>query len=91
MVGASHVINVVLDISRICRRPPWVGGRWKVMWGVLSKGLLPSRRNSRPWVKGPRGGGCIMGIPQQVNIKGVLHCERKKSDTLKPSVTMKYY
>lgn len=100
MVGSSHIIDVVLDVSRICRRPAWVDGGRQVVRGVLSKGLLASRGNSGPRVKGPRCGGCVMRIPQQVDIKGILHGERKKpqvdsahvnSNTLEPSAAIKHH
>lgn len=76
VVEASHIIDVVLDVSGICRRPPWVDRGGQVMWGILPEGLLASR-NTRPWVVGSRGWRCIMGIPQHVDVKGILQGENK--------------
>lgn len=77
MVEAAYIIDVVLDVSGICRGPPWVGRRGQVMRGILPEGLLASR-NTRSRVVGPRGRRCIVWIPQQVDVKGVLQGEKKR-------------
>lgn len=77
MVGASHIINVVLNVSGIRRRPPWVSRWGQIMRCILPEGLLASRKTRR-WVVGAWGRRCIMGIPQQVYIKGILQDHRKR-------------
>lgn len=74
---ASHIIDVVLNVSGVRRRPPWVGRWGQVMRGILPEGLLASRKTRRR-VVGARGRRCIMGIPQQVYIKRILQSERKR-------------
>lgn len=74
MVEASHIIDVVLNVSGICWRPPWVGGGRQVVGGILPEGLLASR-NTRHWTVGPRGRRSIEGIPQQVDVKGILQAD----------------
>lgn len=76
-VNTSHIIDVVLDVRGICRRPPWVGGRGQVMGGIPPEGLFATRK-ARRRVVGARGGGNVMGIPQQVYVKGILQGDRKR-------------
>lgn len=75
MTGAAHIIDIILNVSRICRRSPWVGGGRQVVWGIPPEGLLASRNT---WIEGPRCGRCIMRIPQQVNVKGILQRDEEK-------------
>lgn len=72
----SHVIDVVLDVSGICRGPPWVGGRGQIMGCIPPEGLF-SMREARWGVVGARSGGNIVWVPQQVDIKGILRVDRK--------------
>lgn len=57
------------------------------MWGILPEGLFASG-NARAWVEGPRVVRCIMGVPQQVNVEGVLG--ENEADTLVKQYTGKY-
>lgn len=77
MKGGAHIVDVVLDVGGICRTPAGVGGGGQVLRGVLPQGLLASR-NTGARVEGPRVVGCIVGVPQQVDVKGVLQGEARK-------------
>lgn len=48
------------------------------MRGIFPEGLLATRNTRVPWVVGARGRRCIVGIPQQVDVKGVLPGERRR-------------
>lgn len=72
-----HIIDVVLNVSGICRRPSGVDGRGQVVRGIPPQGLLAAR-NSSPGVVRAWGGRGIMGVPEQVNVKSVLERERQK-------------
>lgn len=71
MSEASHITDVVLDVSGVSGGPPGVDGGGQVMRSVPPERLLASRK-ARHRVVGARGGGVIMGVPQQVDVKGVL-------------------
>lgn len=71
MSGASHITDVVLDVSGVSGGPPGVDGGGQVMRGVPPEWLLASWK-ARHRVVGARAGGVIMGVPQQVDVEGVL-------------------
>lgn len=71
MSEAAHIIDVVLDVSGVSGGPPGVDGGGQVMRGVPPERLLASWKTRRR-VVGARGGGGVVGIPQQVDVKGVL-------------------
>lgn len=76
MSEASHITDVVLDVSGVSGGPPGVNGGGQVMRGIPPEWLLASRK-ARHRVVGAQGGGVVMGIPQQVDVKGVLWGETK--------------
>lgn len=72
----SHVIDVVLDVCGIRRRPPWVGGRGQIVRRVPPEGLFSVRKPRRRVVRA-RGGRNIVWVPQQVDTEGILRVDRK--------------
>lgn len=71
MSHTAHIIDVVLDVSGVSGGPPGVDGGGQVMRGVPPERLLASWKTWRR-VAGARGGGGVVGVPQQVDVKGVL-------------------